>query len=158
MPIYTIPQHERSKIEKLTHFTEERTLRGGYKSGRQLRINYLGAAYVATNLMIPQTMANEKVLIKVDPSDLRRVETYRKDGTFFCTMRAVGQYGQIKHSLKTRLMANEARNRRMTPNSIFNPDISSLTEELKERGKKERSSKQNKGCYNHSRGRRCSRP
>lgn len=141
MPVHVVPQKDRAKLEELTHFTLERTLRGGYETGCQPRVNYLSATYIAEDLMIPQSMANEKVIIQVNPSDLRTVKMFRNDGSFFCMMRAVGQKGRIKHSLKTRLMSNKARKARMTPDTIFNPDISSLTEELKERGKKDRRSR-----------------
>ena len=38
-------------------------------------------------------------------------------------------------------MANKARRERMTPDNIFNPDITNLVENLKERGKKDRRSR-----------------
>lgn len=141
MPIYTIPQSQREKVLSLIHYTVERTLRGGYEKGKQLRINHEGCAYHGLDVRIPMTMKNEKVLIEVDPNDLRIVKMYRKDGSFFCDMIAEGQYGQIPHTLNTRRLANKARRERMSPDSIFNPDISRLTEELVERGKKDRRSR-----------------
>lgn len=141
MPFYTLPQVDRGKIEELTHYTVECVLRGGYKKGKQLRVNYMSTTYVAADLMIPQCMANERVLIEIDPSDMRTVKMYRKDGSFFCTMRALGEKGQVRHSFKTLEMSNKARNKRTTPDTIFTPDISLLAEELAERGKTDRRSR-----------------
>lgn len=141
MPIYVVPQRGREKVMSLTHYTHTCTLRGGYNSGKQLRINFEGVAYHALDMRIPMSMNGEKVLIEVNPNDLRVVKMFRKDGTYFCDMIAEGEYGRIPHSLKTRQMANKARNKRMKPDSIFNPDISLLTEELTERGKKDRRSR-----------------
>lgn len=138
MPIYTVPQAQREKITNLTHFTVERKLCGGYEKGKQLHINYENKAYHGLDCRIPMTMLGEKVLLEVNPDDLRTVKMYRKDGSYFCDMIAEGEAGQIRHSLKTRQMANKASSKRSTPDSIFNPDIALLAEELAERGKKDR--------------------
>lgn len=141
MPCYIVPDEKRDMVEKLTNFTEECVLRGGYESGKQLRINYEGAAYHALNLRIPESMAGERVYIEVDPADVSRVKMFRNDGTYFCDMIAEGEYGRVPHSLKTRRMALKAKNERKNPESMFNPNLSKLTDELKERGKKDRRSR-----------------
>ncbi|MBR2928827.1 MAG: hypothetical protein IKC24_06690 [Oscillospiraceae bacterium] len=138
MPIYTVPQDQRENVMNLTHFTIERNLRGCYAKGKQLRINFKNAVYHGLNCRIPMTMHDEKVLIEVNPDDLRTVKMYRKDGSYFCDLIAQGEYGKITHSLKTREMVNELCNELMTPDTIFTPKMSLVYEELAERGKTDR--------------------
>ena len=141
MPCYIVPDEKRDMVEKLTNFTEECTLRGGYETGKQLRINYEGAAYHALKLRIPDSMVGEKVYIEVDPSDVSRVKMFRNDGTYFCDMIAEGEFGTTPHSLKTRRMALKLKNERKDPENMFNPHLTNLANELKERGKKNRRSR-----------------
>lgn len=141
MPIYTIPFNERQSVLDLCNFTVTRVLRGGYECGKQLHINYEGAVYHAYDKAIPMSMKGETVQIEINPNDLREVKMYRNDGSFFCNLIAMGEYGRVRHSLKTRKMSNKAKNERMTADSIFNPNIAKLNEELVERGKKSRRSR-----------------
>lgn len=137
MPVFIIPPLQRAAVEKLTSFTEERVLRGDYGSGTQLHINYHGAVYHAVNTQIPMEYAKKKVVIEVDPDDLRMIKLFI-DGVYFCDMIALGEYGRIRHTLKTRKIAQKLQKERMTPDSIFNPNLAIVVDELEKRGKTSR--------------------
>lgn len=138
MPLCIVSPSERIMVQKLTNFTVERKLRGGYSSGSRPRLHYEGATYHAVRIQIPQSMVGQTVYIEVDPSDVSHVKMFWRDGTFFCDMVAEGEWGRIPHSLKTRQIAMAAKNKRNDPDNIFNPNLSKCAEELEERGRKDR--------------------
>ena len=140
---YTIPPAERLNIEKLTYFTEEKTLRGGYSSGTRPQISYLGTKYHAIDTQIPMDMIGQKVYIEVNPSDVSHVDLYNKDGVFVAKLVAVGEWGRRPHSLKTHQAALKRKNTNIQANKIFVPNLSEYEDELRENAKKSRRARTN---------------
>jgi len=138
MTPYVIPPMERSNVESLTHIIEERTLRGGYKTGHKPHFSYLGTKYHAVGIAIPMEYVGQKVFIDVDPSDISKVKMYDSNGSFLANMIAVGEWGRRPHSLKSRIAANERKNRNLEYNTPFTPHLTEYENELKSSSKTSR--------------------
>ncbi len=138
MQPYIIPPAERPSIKKLTYFTEEKTLRGGYSSGTRPQISYLSTKYHAVDTQIPMDMIGQKVYIEVNPSDVSHVDLYSKDGVYIAKLVAAGAWGKRPHSLKTHQAALKRRNTNLQMNTIFTPYLSEYEDELRENAKKSR--------------------
>lgn len=143
MQPYIVPPAERKTIEKLTYFTEEKTLRGGYSSGTRPHISYLSTKYHAVDTQIPMDMIGQKVNIEVNPSDVSHVDLYDKDGVYIARLVAVGEWGRNQHSLKTHQVALKRKNLNLQSNTIFTPNLSEYEEELRENAKKSRRARTN---------------
>lgn len=143
MKPYIIPPSERHNINKLTYFTEERTLRGGYSSGRKPHVSFCGAKYHAYDTQIPMDMINQKVYIEVNPADVSHVDLYNKEGVFIASLVALGEWGKRPHSLKTRQAALKRKNKNLEMNTVFTPNLSILEEELRKNAKSNRRDRTN---------------
>ena len=135
---YVIPIELRKAIEKLTYFTEERTVRGGYSTGTQPHISYLGTKYHAYDRKIPMDLINKKVYIEVNPEDVSHVELYDSQGVFIANLVAMGEWGRRPHSLRTHKAALIRKNRNKEKNNVFSPNLSLYENELRENAKKSR--------------------
>ena len=138
MKPYILPPVDRVNIESLTHIIEERTLKGGYKTGHKPYFSYLGAKYHAVGTAIPMDYVGQKVFIDVDPSDVSKVKMYDKNGCFIADMIAEGEWGRRKHSLKSRIAANERKNKNLETNTPFTPHLTEYENELKSGSKNSR--------------------
>lgn len=135
---YVIPVELRKDIEKLTYFTEERTVRGGYSTGTRPHISYLGTKYHAYDRKIPMDLINKKVFIEVNPADVSHVELYDSQGVFVANLVAMGEWGRRPHSLRTHKAALIRKNRNKEKNNVFSPNLSLYENELRENAKKSR--------------------
>lgn len=135
---YVVPVALRKNIEKLTYFTEERTVRGGYSTGSKPHISYLGTKYHAYDRKIPMDMINKKAYIEVNPADVSHVDLFDSDGVFIANLIAAGEWGKRPHSLRTHQAALKRKNRNKENNGIFSPDLSIYEEQLRENSKKSR--------------------
>lgn len=135
---YIVPTIAREDIKKLTYFTEEKTVRGGYSTGSKPYISYLGTKYHAYDRKIPMGMINDKAYIEVNPDDVSHIDLYSKDGTFVANLVATGEWGRRPHSLRTHKAALERKNKNKEQNNIFSPNLSLYEEELRENAKKSR--------------------
>mgnify|MGYP002712145664 FL=1 len=135
---YVIPVELRKNIEKLTYFTEERTVRGGYSTGTQPHISYLGTKYHAYDRKIPMDMINKKAFIEVNPADVSHVELYDTNGVFVANLVAMGEWGRRPHSLRTHKAALARKNKNKDRNSVFSPNLSLYEDELRKNAKKSR--------------------
>lgn len=135
---YVIPAEKRKDIEKLTYFTEERTVRGGYSTGSKPHISFLGTQYHAYDRKIPMDMINKKAFIEVNPEDVSHVDLYDINGVFVANLVATGEWGRRPHSLRTHQAALKRKNQNKETNSVFSPDLSLYEEELRENAKKSR--------------------
>lgn len=140
---YIIPASERPDIEKLTYFTIERILRGGYSSGSQPHISYLSTRYHAYDKKIPMDMIGQKVYLEVNPADVSHIDLYDKDGIFIANLIAIGEWGRHSHSLKTHQAAIKRENRNKEKTKSFSPDLTRYEEELRENAKKSRRDRTN---------------
>lgn len=138
MQPYVVPKNQRKDIEKLTYFTEERTVRGGYSTGSKPHISFLGTQYHAYDRKIPMDMINKKVYIEVNPVDVSHVDLYDSDGVFIANLVATGEWGKRPHSLRTHKAALARKNKNKKENNIFSPDLSLYETELRENAKKSR--------------------
>ena len=138
MQPYIVPPEQRNNIEKLTYFTEERIVRGGYSTGSKPHISFLGTKYHAYDRKIPMDMINKKVFINVDPADVSHIDLYDTDGVFIANLVATGEWGKRPHSLRTHKAALDRKNKNKKENNIFSPDLSLYEAELRENAKKSR--------------------
>ena len=138
MTPYIMPISERINIEKLTYFTEERILRGGYSSGTKPYVSFLGTKYHAYDISIPMNLIGEKVYLEVNPNDVSHIDLYNKDGIFIANLVAVGEWGRRPHSIKTHQYALKRKNKNLETNTIFTPNLSKYEQELRENAKKSR--------------------
>lgn len=130
---YIVPAPARKDIEKLTYFTEIRTVRGGYSTGTKPYVSYLGTKYHAYDKRIPMDMINETAYIEVNPADVSHVDLYNKDGVFIANLIATGEWGKRPHSLRTHQAALDRKNKNKEQNSVFSPNLSLYEEELREK-------------------------
>lgn len=135
---YIIPASQRPDISKLTYFTVERTLRGGYKTGLKPHLSYKGVKYHAYNTSIPMQYIGQKVYIEVNPADVSHVDLYDKNGIFIAKMIASGEWGRRPHSLKTHEAAMKRKNKNAETNTPFTPHLSEFEEELRQNSKHSR--------------------
>lgn len=135
---YVIPVELRRDIEKLTYFTEERTVRGGYSTGTKPHISYLGTKYHAYDRKIPMDLINKKVFIEVNPADVSHVELYDSQGVFVANLVAIGEWGRRPHSLRTHKAALIRKNKNKEKNNVFSPNLSLYENELRVNAKKSR--------------------
>lgn len=133
-----IPLKERDSIEKLTYYTEERTVRGGYSTGTKPHISFLGTQYHAYNSVIPMDMVNKKAFIEVNPEDVSHVDLYDSNGVFVANLVALGEWGRRPHSLRTHRAALARKNQNKECNSVFSPDLSIYEDELRKNARKSR--------------------
>lgn len=140
---YIVPQEDRCNINKLTYFTEERVLRGGYSSGSKPHISYLGTKYHAHDTHIPMNLIGNKVYIEVNPADVSHVDLYDNSGKYIANLVAVGEWGKRPHSLKTHKAAQERKNKNKETNSIFSPDLTLYETELRRNAKNSRRDRTN---------------
>lgn len=138
MKPYIIPPAERPYIEKLTYFTEERTLRGGYSTGTKPYVSYLGTKYHAYDTQIPMEMINQKVYLEVNPADVSHVSLYNKDGVFVANLVAMGEWGRYPHSIKTHQAALKRKNSNLEKNQIYAPYLSEYENELRKNAQNSR--------------------
>lgn len=136
-----INSRERADVYKLTNFLEERTIRGGYKSGTRPYLNYLGVRYQSLDIPLDMGLVGQKVYIDVNPDDLRTVELYSLEGEKLCLLKAAGEWGRILHSLKTRQLFNQWKNENKEKNPYFSPNLAAFEKELEARSKKSRRSR-----------------
>lgn len=138
MQPYIVQPSDRVNIEKITYFTEERTLRGGYSSGTKPYISYLGTKYHGYDVQLPMAMIGEKVSIEVNPADVSHVDLYDKNGVFVANLVATGEWGRRPHSLKTHKAALKRKSENLEINSIFSPVLSEYENDLRENARKSR--------------------
>lgn len=133
-----LSSRERSDVYKLTNFLEERTIRGGYKSGTRPYLNYMGVRYQALDVPLDMGFVGQKVYVDINPEDLRTVDIYSLDGKKLCLLKASGEWGRIPHSLKTRELYNQWKNKNKEMNPSFSPDLEAFEKELSARAQKSR--------------------
>lgn len=124
-------------IYELTNIVEEKTVRGAKKSGKRPYINYKNVEYRNDILSQSFGLVDEKIIIEVNPDDISSIKGYFSDGTELGSLKAVGEWGRVSHSLKTREEA--IRLARYNKKNGISMDIS-LTEletDLQSRAKKE---------------------
>lgn len=138
MQPYVIPAVQRPNIDKLTYFTEERVLRGGYKTGTKPHVSYNGTKYHAYDIAIPMDYIGQKVYLEINPADVSHVDLYDKDGVFIANLIATGEWGRRSHSLKTHQAALKRKNKNLETNTIFTPNLSEYEQELRENAKDNR--------------------
>ena len=127
---YVLMPLERKKAEKLRYMTVERTVTGKYHTGSRPRINYENATYHAKNMQLDMSLVGKKVYIEVDPEDISSVEMYDENGIHIATMVAAGDWGRIKHSLKTRRLSTKRSNANNKENYTPKNPLTDLTDTL----------------------------
>lgn len=138
MQPYIDPVSQRQTIEKLTYFTEERILRGGYKTGTRPYLSYLGVRYHAVDVQIPMQYVGKKVYIEVNPEDVSHVKLYDTQGIFLADMIATGEWGKRPHSIKTHKAALKRKSKNLDNNSLFTPHLTEFEEDLRKNAKNSR--------------------
>lgn len=135
---YVLTPVERIELEKLLYFTECRTIRGGYHTGTQPRISYMGVQYHAEETKIPMSYIGKPSYIEVNPKDLSHVTLFSEDGVYIATMIATGEWGRRVHTMKERELALKRRQKNKEENDIFSPPLTELEEEMRAAAKHSR--------------------
>lgn len=78
------------------------TIRGGRKPGRRPYIEFLGARYSNPVLANTSGLIGKKLIVEIDDHDLTYCKAYLSEGGEMGILKALGRWGQTKHSLKTR--------------------------------------------------------
>lgn len=138
MKPYIIPYEDRKQVEKLTYFTEERILRGGYSTGSRPNISYMGVKYHAYKEEIPMDKIGEKVYAEINPDDLSHIDLYDKSGRYIANLVASGDWGKHSHSIKTRRAAMDRKQQNKEQNTLFSPELSIYEEELRKNSQSSR--------------------
>ena len=135
---YVLAPLERKKAKKLRYMTVERTVKGNYQTGSNPRIYYENANYHAKDMQLDMSLIGKKVCIEVDPDDISSVEMYDENGIHIATMVAAGDWGRIKHSLKTRKMSMQRSNANKNENRFEKDPLTDFTDALKKNASKSR--------------------
>lgn len=133
-----IATSDRDSIDKLTNFLVDRTIRGGYRSGKQPHISYMGVTYHAFETPLDMALIGQKVSVEINPEDISMVAIYDEDGIKLGTLIASGEWGRYPHSLKTRELALKRKNANKESNQSFMPSLIELEEDLKLKAKESR--------------------
>lgn len=131
----------RDNVYRLTTFTELKTVRGSVKNGKRPYITYMGVEYRNDILSQSMGLINQKLIIEINPDDIRTVLGYFENGTELGILTAIGEWGRKSHSLKTREEAIRMANYNKQNHSPFYAPLSAYEEELNERAKEERRSR-----------------
>lgn len=124
----------KEKINALTYLTELKTIRGSATHGKRPYISYKGVEYRNDILSQSMGLIGNKIIIEINPDDIRTLTAYFEDGSYFGILIAVGDWGRVPHSLKTREEANKLANEnRKNGNSAFYAPLAELEKELNER-------------------------
>lgn len=70
-------------------------------------INYEGAKYFSSKLNIDSTMLGQEITIRTDIRDLRKLKSFRKDGSFYDELYVETKWRNKPHSLKERKAINK---------------------------------------------------
>lgn len=135
---YIVQPSDRINIERITYFSEERTLRGGYSSGTKPYISYLGVKYHGYDVQLPMSMVGDKVYIEVNPEDVSHVDLYDKNGVYIANLVAAGEWGRRPHSIKTHKAVLRRKNENLENNSRFSPNLTEYEINLRENAKNSR--------------------
>jgi transposase InsO family protein len=100
-----LPYDYRNNFEILS-FTDIRTVTGSMETGRRPYISYMNVEYRSEVLSKSYSLIGEKLIIKINPKDLRFLQAYFDDGTEFDLLIASGKWSKTKHSLKDRQRIN----------------------------------------------------
>ncbi len=125
-------------IYELTNFTEIKTIRGSFKYGRRPYITYAGVEYRNDILAQSMGLIGKKLIIEVNPDNIKTIKGYFEDGTELGILTAVGEWGRKNHSLKTREEALKLSNYNKQKNNPFYAPLTELENELNERALNER--------------------
>ncbi len=126
------------KIYELTNITEIKTIRGSVKNGKRPYITYKGTEYRNDILSQSLGLIGQKLIIDVNPDDIRTIRGFFEDGTELGILTAVGEWGRRRHSLKTREEAMKLANYNKQKNNPFYAPLTELENELSERAANER--------------------
>ncbi|NLD80603.1 MAG: transposase [Smithella sp.] len=124
-------------VEKLNFITEKRRVCGG-KNGKRAFINYEGAEYRSNELSVSGKYIGQTITILIDPRDISTVEAYTDNGDYIGVLKARGEYGYKRHSLKTRKNAAKLARERGRQKLEFDTPITAYELALSEKAKKSR--------------------
>lgn len=131
-------EEEKKAIEKMLYFSKEVTVRGNIRDGKRPYITYLGARYRGSILSVNYDFLGKKVILMINPDDISGIDAYSSDGNFIERLKAVGEYGCKKHSVKTRRLAQKYARRKKKGNSDFSTPLTDIEQSLKARAIKSR--------------------
>lgn len=82
------------------------TVRGGRASGRRPYVQLLGQRYTNPVLSSTSELIGKKLTLEVDEKDVSYCKAYFAEGGEIGILKVLGNWGTIKHSLKTRKIIN----------------------------------------------------
>lgn len=110
-----IPKLEDWKRRRLCMFDlrYERTIRGSVKEGKRPYIVIEGAKYTNNVLSTTPELINKKLIIYINPEDLRYGEAYFSDGAELGMLQAIGFWGRTPHTIHMRRAINKNRHNQL---------------------------------------------
>lgn len=128
----------KAKIYSLINFTEIKTIRGSISSGKRPYITYKGVEYRNDILAQSMGLIGKKLIIEINPDNIRTITGYFSDGSELGILTAVGEWGRKNHSLKTREDAMKIANQNKQSNTPFYAPLTEFENQLNERAKTDR--------------------
>lgn len=135
---YIANEEQKAIIASLTNQYELKTIRGKLSSGKRPYITYKGVEYRNDLLAYSTGLIGQKIMLEINPDDIRTVKAYFFNGAELGILTAMGEWGRKSHSLKTREAALKLANTNKQKNNRFYAPLSELEKELDTRAKTER--------------------
>lgn len=129
------------KIYKLTNFIELKIIRGNVKNGKRPYITFKGVEYRNDILSQSIGLIGQKIIIEINPDDIRTLVGYFEEETKIGILTATGEWGRKSHSLKTREEALRMANYNKKNHNPFYAPLSEYENELNKRAESERRSR-----------------
>ncbi len=149
----------RTPIEQLAYFVEEQviirhveesdrpnlgllnieflcTVRGNIKKGRRPYIQVLRERYSNELLAQMPELIGTKIRVIADEDDMRSVRSFLVGGRDLGTLRALGKWREVKHSLRTRLATNRRYARKILHEADSVEPVEALLDHLSRAGAK----------------------
>jgi putative transposase len=96
-----VPEEDREKFN-LTTYNRDITVRGPFKKGYVLHVNFEHVAYTSRKLASAVDLENKQIRARINLRNLCSIELFLPDGASFDTVTASGGWGITPHDFRTR--------------------------------------------------------
>lgn len=141
MKPYICSNNEIETVNDFLLISNEVTVRGNKKEGRRPYIHFLGAKYRNDVLASDYSLLNKRITITYNPDDISSVKAFLPNGKCIGELKAVGEFGRIAHSVKSRREILKYARENEKNNNIFATPVTDYENHLKEKAKNSRSAR-----------------